>query len=382
MNRLVGYCLVFIAFGAGTASAQGVDRVAIGFGVDTTSAAWSDVEWHGAVAEIFREWSSYLREGRNSEAGREYWTADERSWPMYDVAATIGTYNAGFAATVLDIRPASPDVTDEFVVKTLIARVVGTEQDVRPVALTRVYAVQENGRWVFANALTRDTSDWSRTTVGPITYVVSPSRSFDRGRAERLLAFADSVSESFGVPGLPPLTYYVADSSDEIHRAMGVEWTFGSFGSAYGSAGNSMILSGNPVFGEENRHEVMHLLLGPIVAAGRTPPMIQEGVASWLGGSQEMTFEQFMRRYATYLRQNPDVTVDTVLSGSSVDRGYYPTGALLVSMVYARGRFPAVRELLTSGPSADEMRAAVSRLLGMEWAQVVAEVRRRTLEFG
>jgi hypothetical protein len=190
------------------------------------------------------------------------------------------------------------------------------------------------------------------------------------------------MSAAFGVAPLPELTYYVADSSDEIHRAMGVDWTFGSFGSAYGSAGNAMILSGNPVFGEENRHEIMHVLLGPIMAQGRAPPMVQEGVASWLGGSQGMTFDQFMRRYAAYLRQNPDVTVDTVLSGSAVDRGWYPTGALLVSMIHERGGFPAVRDLLTSGRSVDDLRAAVSRLLGSDWEEVVTELRRRALEFG
>jgi hypothetical protein len=110
--------------------------------------------------------------------------------------------------------------------------------------------------------------------------------------------------------------------------------------------------------------------------------MIHEGVASWLGGSQGMTFDEFMRRYAAYLRQNPDVNVDTVLGGSTVDRGWYPTGAVLVSMIHERGGFPAVRDLLTSGRSVDELRSAVSRLLSSDWEEVVTEVRRRALEFG
>jgi hypothetical protein len=354
--------------------------VAIGFGVDTTAGAWSDVEWHGAVPEIYREWTSYLRLGRNTSAASQYWLASERG-PNYDLSATIGTYGAGFAATVLDIRPANQDSTDEYVVKTLIARIVGTEQEVKPVALTRVYAVREGDRWVFANAITRDTRDWPRVTVGPITYVVSPGRSFDRTRADRLLMFADSVATSFEVPPLSELTYYVANSSDELHRAMGVDWTFGAFGSAYASSANSMVLSGNPIFGEDNRHEIVHILLAPIVAEGRVPPMINEGVASWLGGSQGMTFQELVRRYAAYLRQNPDLTVDSVLSGSTVDRGWNPTGALIASMVYERGGYGAVRDLMRSGRSIDELRSAVSRLLGLPWERVVTDVRTRALEF-
>ena len=381
MSRFLRAALLLVASIPCGLSAQGIERVALGFGVDTTTAAWSDAEWHTAVPAIVREWTSYLRAGRNTPGAARHWSTSERSLPAYDIAATIGTYGPGFAATVLDVRPRVLDSTDEYVVKTLIAR-VNAQQDVRPVVLTRVYAVQEEGRWVFANALSRDTSDWLHATVGPIRYVVSPRRSFDQGRAERLIAFADSVAVSFEVPRLPQLTYYVAADSDELHRAMGVDWTFGSFGTAYASPANSMILSGNPIFGEENRHEIVHILLAPLVAKGRTHPMINEGVASWLGGSQGMSFDQFMRRYASYLRDNPDVTVDTLLAGAAVDRGWYPTGALLVHMIHERGGYDAVHELMTSGSSADELRSAIARLLGAEWEDVVAEVRRRALEFG
>ena len=380
MSRLFHIPVFLLLLAQSDASAQGIERVALGFGVDTTMAAWSDAEWHGAVPEIVREWSNYLRAGRNTPGAASHWSARDRSWPMYDIAASIGTYDAGFAATVLDVRPTRPGSLDEYVVKTLIAR-VNAEHDVRPVVLTRVYAIREQGRWVFANALTRDTSDWLRATVGPITYVVSPRRSFDRARAERLLAFADSVAVAFEVPRLSPVTYYVADSSDELYRAMGVDWTFGSLGASYASAGNSMVLSGNPVFGEENRHEIVHILLAPILAEGRTSPMINEGVASWLGGSQGMTYEQFMRRYAEYLKDNPDVTVETLLEGARIDQGWYPTGALLVRMAYEAGGYSALRDLMRSGRSPDDLRSAMSRVLGVEWEDIVVDVRERVLEF-
>jgi len=61
---------------------------------------------------------------------------------------------------VLSIQLANPAMTDEYVVRTLFASTDGPTNDVKPIALTRVYAIRENGRWVFANALPRLTRDW------------------------------------------------------------------------------------------------------------------------------------------------------------------------------------------------------------------------------
>lgn len=169
----------------------------------------------------------------------------------------------GAPATVVDIRPAPSG--DEFVVRTLFAR-ASASGDVRPIALTRVYDFRENGRRVFGNALPCLTVDWERTRVGRIEYVMEPGRALDRSRAERLLEFADSVATSFDVPRLEALTYYVASTPEGLHRAMGVDWTFGGTGYGYAVPANGLILSGDPVAGEENRHEMMHILLAPVTA--------------------------------------------------------------------------------------------------------------------
>ncbi len=60
---------------------------------------------------------------------------------------------------------------------------------------------------------------------------------------------------------LEALTYYVASGPEELHRVMGIDWTFGGLGYGYAAAGNGLILSGNPLAAEENRHELVHILL-------------------------------------------------------------------------------------------------------------------------
>jgi hypothetical protein len=371
-------CVAFVLIPPAHAHAQAIPRVAPGWGVDTTAAAWSDIAWHAAVPEIYRAWRDYLLADPHLQSPTRLWSArEQRAWPAYDL--TAGIAYKGMPATVLDIRPVEPGRLDEYVVKTLFAQASGEARTVRPVALTRVYALRGDGRWVFANALPRMTREWQRETVGPVTYVIEPGRRFDRRRAQRAVAFADSLAQSLGVPPLEDVTYYVARSPESLHRAMGIDWTFGAQGHGYALPSNQLILSGDATFGEENRHELAHYVLMPILAERRTHGIVNEGIATWLGGSVGRTFPELHAEYAAYLRDHPDITLDAILDGDAPDRGWYPAGAVLVMLVHERGGIAAVRELLTSGRSHDELRSATARLLDMPWSEVTNRWRARAL---
>lgn len=70
------------------AAGQSVPRVTPGWGVDTAAAAWSEQAWHGAVADIYRLWRSYLTSSPERQAPTELWSAaEQRRWPVYDHTA-------------------------------------------------------------------------------------------------------------------------------------------------------------------------------------------------------------------------------------------------------------------------------------------------------
>lgn len=382
MRPPIKAALLLLMLVPASATGQGIRRVSAGYGVDTTSASgWSDLSWRGAVPEIYRSWQEYLVAGRGTPEASPHWLSAERlGLPIYDLTTVVAPNEEGLSATVLDIRPAQVGATDEFIVKTLIGRVTGAEQDVKPVAVLRVFALKENDRWVFANALPRLTAAWLRADVGPISYVITPDGLFERGRAENLVSFADSVSARFDVPRLPATIYYFANDAEELHRAMGVDWTFGRATVGYALWQDHMLLSGSAGFADSHQHEIVHILLSQLEAEGRTHPIVREGVATWLGGAEGVSFDELMKDYADYLRGNPSITADNALAGPADDRGWYPTGAALALLVYEKGGFPLVKELYTTGTSNDELEAAMSRMLGMSWPQITARVRSRILE--
>ena len=52
---------------------------------------------------------------------------------------------------------------------------------------------------------------------------MEPHYPFNRSRAERAVAFTDSIATAFGVPPLTALTYYLTPTVDEIYRIMGLD---------------------------------------------------------------------------------------------------------------------------------------------------------------
>src|SRR5256886_2996076 len=153
-------CLVLAATLAPLASVRSqvhgtTVRVAGGFGVDTTA---------GPNREVFELWRTYLSSRPDSVRPTLLWSRSEQDeWPYFDLLR--GYVYQGFSKfTVVDLVPAiGLDTT--YLIRTLVASVADSSQDVKPLALSRAYLTPEQGRWVLANALPRLTRDRRRETT-------------------------------------------------------------------------------------------------------------------------------------------------------------------------------------------------------------------------
>ncbi|HEX9084152.1 MAG TPA: hypothetical protein VF836_05395, partial [Gemmatimonadaceae bacterium] len=355
-------------------------RVVPGWGIDTSSTGSGDYTTQGPVPEIYRAWRDYLRSDAQRQTPTKYWSAaEQRKWSRYDIAGSYAYQ--GFPATVLSIQLAQPGVGDEYVVRTLFSSTNGPTNDVKPIALTRVYAIRENGHWVFANALPRLTSDWKRHLVEHINYIVQPGHTFDEGKARSAVRFADSVAKMFGVPPITNLDYYVADTPEELYRILGLDFMVGGEQASYADALKHMILVGSAIFGENHRHELTHIVLTPLMMAGNTPGIINEGAATWLGGSLGKSFPDVMREYAAFLSGHPAITLDSVLTVTDHDLGTRPAGAALVEMTYRHGGISAVKALMAGGRTDAQLRVALEKGLGMSWPEIERTWRAHVLEY-
>ena len=339
----------------------------------------------GDAAAVYRTWRTYLesKHGRYSAGAHvpsPLWSsAERRRWPLYDL---VGAYLPdGAEPEVIGLERVAG--ADEYRITT---RFFSGDPEVRPAKwetklTTTVYAVREGDDWRLGNALPRNTRAWRRDTVGPITYVFAPGYPYDRARAERAVAFTDSLADAFGVPRLAPLTYYLTSSVDEVYAIMGLESDV-KFGPVGGAAQpvNRQLFSGIPAVGEDYRHELAHLVLAPLVSA-RTSFLMSEGVPTWLGGTTGMDFPAAARELAKVLVGRPAVSLDSVVASRLPSPQLYAGAAVLVAMTFERGGTGAVKELFDAG-AGDELRASLERLLGHPWPSIAADWRARVIAFG
>jgi hypothetical protein len=333
--------------------------LAMGYGVDTTSSP---------SREILALWKGYLTAPSDSLRAR-LWSATERfDGKHYDL---VGPYvYQGFRHfTVVDVGPAV-GLPHTFVIRTLISAVEDSSRDVRPLALYRVYATQERGRWVLANALPRTTRNWQRTTLGKVTFVYPPTHRFDTQLGKASSVFVDSLAHAFGLPEPEPITYYFTDDLQETLRMLGLEF-FPLGGDALGGRSNVYVRHvyvGSPVKGENYLHELAHIMLNPEIASG-TSGVLVEGLMTWTGGSAGQRYEELVRRLAQYLLEHPDVTLERILRDppkrmGTLDVGYVGP-AVLCKMVFDRGGLPHLRVLLSAGRDSDTITRVAAKLLGV-----------------
>lgn len=306
-----------------------------------------------------------------------YWLpAEQKQWQCY----ALGMLYAPLRGTLQVLR-IEPDGGSARVYRVLTLFRSDSLNPLRSsLTLLTVFAVRSDSGWLFANALPRFTAAWPRETVGPFTYIRPPDQPFQRARAEAAVRFADSVATLFAVPPPAPLTYFVMPTIDDVYRAMGLQ-TLRKWGPGGGVSQpmNRILFSGDPAIGENYRHELVHIMLRPI--SGSPLAFVSEAVPTWLGGTSGMDFRTAAQGLATFLRNKPTVTLDSMVDGRYPAPVTYAAGAVFVQMLFEHGGIDAVREFYRSRASGTNLRMHMTEVFQQPWPVIADTWRSRALAF-
>jgi len=290
--------------------------------------------------------------------------------------------------TVVHLAPAV-GLDSTYLIRTLVAVMSAPEQAVQPLALYRVYATREQGRWVLANALPRLTRSWNHETIGRIMFVFPSTRRFSRSRAEQTAAFVDSLARAFAVPPPATIGYYFTDDLIQTLSAAGLD--FFPLGSdtvgGRADALNRLVLIGSSTNGEGYRHELAHVILSPFLAALNVAGLVQEGLMTWTGGSAGLAFDELMPGLKQYVDTHPELTLEGILTNPPARSGTLDAGydglAVLCKMVYDAGGLTAIRTLAGAGRDPGAVVTTAARLLNIPkarldrlWRDRIAELAR------
>jgi hypothetical protein len=339
-------------------------RFTIGFGVEEKASPERD---------ILALWKHYLTEPSDSIRAT-LWSASERTAGSgYDLVGPY-VYQGFIHVTVVEVGPAA-GLPQTYVIRTLVTEVDDSTLDVRPLALYRVYATLEKGRWVLANALPRTTRAWHRSRIGAITFVYPPGHEFDERRARSTSAFVDSLAKAFELPAPTPITDYLTDDLAETLRALGLEF-FPLGGNPVGGRSNvpqRQVFVGSSTHAEAYRHELSHIVLAPLVSSA-THGLVMEGLMTWTGGSAGLDVSELLPPLARYLADRPKLSLQSVLENPPPRTGTLDVGydglAVLCKMVYERRGLRGLRRLLAAGRDPSTIVSTTARVLGVSPAEL------------
>ena len=302
--------------------------------------------------EIFHLFREYVTSADPSvrETGTDLWCeSDQEKRSAFDLTAPW-VYK-GVRATLLEISPTSPDSTDYWV-KVLYAS--SGDDGVQPFGIQRLLAQREGGRWVLCGALDTITLDWNLKEVGDLVYHFPDDWAFDPFAAQTAAEFVRKISNDFGVELENKIDYYLAPNPAALARTLGLDWAIpGVRGKTYVS--DNLIFVGDLVQREAYLHELVHVVLSPLEPADGWHPLVSEGIASWLGGSRGLDFDELVDELRIYQEDHPEVVFQEVVA-RTVHRAEigYNTGALIMDCLYQKGGLAAVKrglEKVSNGPA-------------------------------
>ena len=222
----------------------------------------------------------------NLEIG--YFKVDRAAQEMYS-NSTAKKYLSYYKPTILQIDQVEKD---RYLIKTLFAAENPKQEYVAHSvpAITRLYAVKDNsGAFKLENAVSYDTRKWEVYNYKFIKYIVHPQCAFDKKEARNAVKFCEKISKQFDLK-IEPFTYYVLPNSDEFGKLYNFEyWLYYLSGQTNIPRREIYTSYGNVTY----PHEFVHILF-PLPGKGQPycPTIINEGLASWLGGtSYDESFE-------------------------------------------------------------------------------------------
>ncbi len=213
--------------------------------------------------------------------------------------------------------------------------------------------------------------------MGPIDYHFPHDYFFDRGVGLRMTKFIKSVRKKYGLPKVSPIEFYITRNQDEIAAAAGLDFILGP-SAGRSNTPNAQVFSS--LASEWYPHEIVHVMFRDF----RPHFILNEGIATYLGGSMNRPFDSLVTKLAELFDTNDTITFQQIrespfLEGSTAV--YYTVGAVLCKMAYQQGKAKKVKEMLSSGVSDDELYATIERVLRIQRQDVTAAVRQKTKEY-
>ena len=334
------------------------------------------------IKEVAELWIDYLNSKPDSLYDNPHWNKAERlayknfdfSMPyLYQFPSNqlLGYYKP----TILSVEKEG----DYYGIRTIFAAdgLEGEYRKSNPWCITKLYAINENGKWKLKNALPIITENWTKKTMGKITFIYPPNHNFNEDLAKKASLFCNEIADEFLFPQWQSFDFYITNSGDELGKLLNFDFSFAGYNTGIGLNENRMLLSG--LGSEFYPHEFIHLIVPNIDRHS----LIEEGFATWKGGQGGKTFEESAYILANEIGLDKKVTFTDVLNkkwGWQYS-AFYTTGAIFFKVAYDKGGIVLVKKLLETPNDSEKLIQTICSVFEIEKNEIDSFFRNEVLKF-
>jgi hypothetical protein len=271
--------------------------------------------------EIISLWTAYLQSGEYENPETIFWDTNQYRIPdfflwMVDFK-NLHTRTPKVQCTVLGVFAVK---NGHYAIKTSLAY-LNEDHTIVLEAIISVYAKKVNGKYLLVNSSQYHKDVWQKKIFGKITYYIHPMHQFDENDAARMNAFNEEIAKMFKVAPIS-FDYFLSSYSREIVRLLGYEYMSKIY--IPGQTGGLADIRNRIVYAGNNSayyaHELVHIYTYELFPDANHF-WLNEGFATYLGGSGGNDLDWHTKKLKTYVLENPDFEI------SLADlRGYIPNG--------------------------------------------------------
>ena len=335
------------------------------FAVDYALQAFSEI--HKENDTIIKTFEKCINSSKLYEYS-DYWQESDTLIFKYaydDLWFSINTNYPAYTPTIMSIQKQKKD---KYLVK--IAIMGSPERFNSLSSIYNFYAVREKGgKFKFKNVITDNLKKWNTTAVENIKYILPPNKKLNRAEIEKQIDFENNLISKFGFEKIN-YTYISCNSVYDFMKLRGYDYEDSMFlnsqkgGQAFSS--QKLIFSGNN--SEYYPHELVHLYAHKYFK--NINLTINEGLATYLGGSKELDYLEHIKILKEYLTIKKidlfeylfdDEKKYTIIGNVSSIR--YSAGALLCDLADKQN---LLNQLLNSGKSDEELISTIENIFDIK----------------
>lgn len=297
MLRVILFSLIYLQLSC-SASPTDTEKIelSISSNVDTTT-----VDNKIIIATL----KSFLIDKDDFEKADKYWVSEEivkYKFPYYDLYKIESSKHGDhfFQPTLLEILP-----TNNPSQKILKLAYIGHLPTTRENQIKAVYNLMANindKEVKFSRYLDYITKTWKTEKIGKITYKISPDKLSNKNEMEHQLVDVRNICEFLECNELPVL-YYSCIHPVELFNIRGFEYhpmMYADSSGGFADHGN-VVFSGNN--SEKYTHEILHIYTSTYISG--INKFLDEGLATYLGGSGKFDYKWHRAKFKKFLEYNP-----------------------------------------------------------------------------